>query len=89
MPESTATLGKSSDHEPRISNSPPSGGPTTTPTFAATRTDAYAAWCRSGATRSATIAWETEPPSAPKTPARERAASPAHFVSTSESRSSG
>jgi MFS family permease len=51
--------------------------------------DAKAAWRRSGATRSATIAWPTEPPSAPKTPANASAASPAHLASDSAKRSSG
>ena len=36
----------------------------------ATRTDAYAASCRSGGTRSATIAWSAPPPIEPPMPAR-------------------
>ena len=76
-----ATQGKSADHEPRTSRRPPIGGPATTPRFDATRTDAYADSCRSGATRSATIACETEPPSEPIIPASASSASPTHFVS--------
>ena len=50
---------------PPMNSSPPIGGPIVTPKFAATRTDAYAASCRSGATRSAIIAWSAAPPSDP------------------------
>ncbi len=68
---------------------PPSGGPSTTPRFDATRTDEYAASWRSGATRSATIACATEPPREPNTPASVSATSAAHFESERARRTSG
>ena len=65
---------------PPIRSRPPSGGPIVTPRFCATRTDAYAASCRSGATRSATIAWSAAPPSEPKAGSSASSVRPAQLV---------